>query len=452
VGSPQPSGLSPPSSSPPSSSQTSSGQPGSSTPSSNAISIGVATCATQIEGADDRSEWRGSERKNLLPPSGSGNDFATNYSEDLGALAELGFRAIRLSLDWSRLAPRAGEFNAGAVEHYRQILITAKNVGLDVWACLFHAAAPGWFADEGGFAEERARNRRWPAFVDESAQAFGDLVAGWIPIHDPVGYARHGYLLGRVPPFRTDRPTFDVVLGAMFIAHRDAWRVLRGGPPVATSFAAPPVYSAEPTVDARRARSAADRLLWQTWVRALRDGVIDIPAKGETVIADLAGACDLVGITYEHAVAVQGNGRLAPYPNGARLGTAGSAPWPEGLGIALHRVAEELPDRPNLIAAHGAAVEDESWREDLVRGAIEQVREALTDGIDVRGLLWWTGIDGYELRRGFTPHYGLIGRDRVPRAAAEVLGRAALEQPAALKGSSEELATGDVPAPRPDGG
>ena len=36
---------------------------------------------------------------------------------------------------------------------------------------------------------------------------------------------------------------------------------------------------------------------------------------------------------------------LLPYPSNARVGPLSDAPWPEGHGIVLHRLDEELPGR-----------------------------------------------------------------------------------------------------------
>ncbi|NEP28248.1 MAG: hypothetical protein F6K49_42185, partial [Moorea sp. SIO3I6] len=56
---------------------------------------------------------------------------------------------------------------------------------------------PGWFGDDSGsFGDERAREYSWLRHVDRCAERFGDVVQGWTPIEDPIGWALRGYSLG----------------------------------------------------------------------------------------------------------------------------------------------------------------------------------------------------------------------------------------------------------------
>ena len=119
----------------------------------------------------------------------SGNDLATRWREDLALLAEAGITAVRFPFDWSRLQPRPGRFDDDWRELYGDALDLAASLGVEVWPCLFEGVQPAWFDDEGGFADDRAATRWWPAWVEAVADHFGDRVAGWVPLDDPVGHA-----------------------------------------------------------------------------------------------------------------------------------------------------------------------------------------------------------------------------------------------------------------------
>ena len=58
------------------------------------------------------------------------NGFFTRCADDLDAIAELGVRAVRLSLDWARLQPRPRELDGEWVEWYGSLLTTARDLGL----------------------------------------------------------------------------------------------------------------------------------------------------------------------------------------------------------------------------------------------------------------------------------------------------------------------------------
>jgi beta-glucosidase len=60
-----------------------------------------------------------------------------------------------------------------------------------------------------------------------------------------------------------------------------------------------------------------------------------------------------------------------------------------------------------------------------MESSLTLAREAIDDGIDVRGLFWWTGVDNYEWTHGYEVQFGLFDRDRNPRPSADVARRAA---------------------------
>jgi beta-glucosidase len=381
---------------------------------------GTATSSTQVEGAAPGTDWLRWEQQGQAPRSGDGNGFATRSREDLSLLAGLGLTHVRLGIEWARVEPAPGRVDGSAVEHYRAVLQTASDLGLRVWAALQHVTLPGWFVDEGGFADDRARYL-WARHVDRTAELFGDLVAGWKPIVEPTAWATLGFLRGSHPPGRQDPGAFADALRGVWLAWRDAWRLLRGGPPVCTVWNLAPVYAADHTVTARRWAALADDVLWGVAVRAMRDGVLAVPGRAEEEVPDLQGSADLVGFSYESALGVDATGAFVPYPAGARVGPLGDAPWSEGLAITVRRLAEELPGRPLVVAAHGVGTTDDAWRAELLASSLDLLAACSHDGADVRGFFHRAGVDGYEWTHGFAVPFGILERDRTPKPSAQVL-------------------------------
>jgi Glycosyl hydrolase family 1 len=142
-----------------------------------------------------------------------GNGFLTRWADDLDALAELGVRAVRLSLDWARLQPRPKVLDGEWVEWYGSLLTTSLRLGLEPWLTLYDGSIPTWFDDEGGFGDAVAAGRWWPRWVERIADQFGDAAAGWVPLVVSVDNAR---------------PVW-----------RDTWTALRGGRRVVRPFTLP---------------------------------------------------------------------------------------------------------------------------------------------------------------------------------------------------------------------
>jgi beta-glucosidase len=379
---------------------------------------GTGASSTQAEGAAPAGDWYAMEQAGVVPRSGDGNGFGTRYAEDFALYAEHGLTHHRLSIEWARIEPSEGERDGAAIDHYRAVLEAAWAAGVRPWVCLHHFTMPGWFTEmgEGGFLDDRARSYYWARHVAFVAETFGDLVFGWKPINEPSAYS---FIYGARRGDAAKR--FDM-LGATLLAQRDAWRELRGGgKPVATIHNLSPVFAVADTVPASRALRSYEEGIWNVWMRADRDGVLELPGRVAREVPDLKEACDLVGFSYYSATGIGAEGRPVPYPVGERVGPMGYAPWSEGLGLVLHRLHDELPGRPLLVCEHGVGTDDDGWRRDILSGSLEEVERALGDGIDVRGFFHWTGVDNYEWDHGFDVQFGVFNRDREPRDSAALL-------------------------------
>ena len=393
---------------------------------------GTAASSTQTEGAAPRSDHRRWEDQGRVPPSRDGNGFATRYAEDLAQLAELGLTHHRLSLEWARLEPEEGRHDPAAVEHYREVLRAGVDAGLSMWACLHHFTLPGWFGDDlGGFLDERARSYHWARHVDWVGETFGDLVAGWKPINEPVAYAGAGWLLGALPPGRTDLGAFFEALEATHLANHEAWRLLRsGGAPVMTIMNLSPLFVGVRDADdprepeaARAVRDAFDDVYWGSWIRALRDGVLSVGGRPPIEVEGMAGSFDVIGFSYYFAHQVFHDATTGPYPPDLPRNDMGEAIWPEGLSLVLHRLADELPGRALCVAECGLGTDDDDARVQYLDECLRRTEAAVDDGIDVRGFFHWTAVDNYEWAHGFDVRFGLIDRDRTPKGSAELARR-----------------------------
>jgi beta-glucosidase len=372
---------------------------------------GVTISAISAGGATAGSDWKRWESSHRAPNSGQGNGFATRFADDAAVLAEHGVGAVRLGIDWTSVQPSSGRFDGESLERLREVVTAFAQHGIAVWPALHELALPGWFVDEGGFADDQARGRYWPRYVDTVAQHIGDLVGGWFPIVEPTAWAKAAYLDARHPPGRDDPEGFARTLRGLWLAWRDSWRELRGGPPVATAIDLAPVVATDGTIPARDEARRFDDLLWRVAIRALRDGELAVPGLTMMDVPDLRSSADIVGFTYHGGIGTTLDG-VGPYPADA------PQPWIEGLGVVLRRLAEELPDRSILVAGHGVAGTDDEFRAHLVRATADELRSARHDGVPLVGWFHTSAIDAVEGVVGLDRPSGLFDRDRNAKASA----------------------------------
>ncbi|MCU1356627.1 MAG: glycosyl hydrolase family 1, partial [Acidimicrobiales bacterium] len=360
------------------------------------FSWGAALPSVVAEGSAPRSDVGDWVREGRLPEAmGAGNGFASAYLDDLALLREHGFTDVRLTLDWTRLEPADGRHDGEAVEHLRHVLEAARVGGRRAWGCLVDGPLPGWFAhDERGFADEKSRRYYWDRHVEFVGETFGDLVHGWVPVHEPSRWARRGWLEGTRPPGAVDdAEAFAAALEAIHLASVSAaLRLRQDGQPVTSSEWFAPVFAArvDPgapiTAEAQAMASVVDETLRRCWLRMVQEETLVVPGRPPVAVPGARGAFDRFGFSYRHAVAVRGDGALLPYPQTLPTGATGQVDWAEGLGIVLHQLAEVAPDRPLMVTGVGMETADEGRREENLRDLLAIAADAVAGGIDLRGL------------------------------------------------------------------
>ncbi|MBX3285062.1 MAG: family 1 glycosylhydrolase [Actinobacteria bacterium] len=364
--------------------------------------FGSGASGSALEGtapAADLARWE-HEGRVAADPDGSG--FASSYRDDLAARAELGLADLRLTLEWARLEPVEGRRDVEAVEHLRLVLEAAREAGLRVWGCLHDGTLPGWFAhDEHGYADARSRGYFWARHVERVAETFGDLVHGWVPVYEPSRWALRGWIQGSRPPGRVDDAEgFAAELeGAHLASVEAALRLGEDGHPVASAQWMLPLFPAraEPgspaAAEAEAMVSVLDATMWGCWRRMLLEGTLQVPGRPPVAVPDARRAFDVIGITYRHAAAVQGDGVLLPYPQTLAPAADGQVPWVDGLERALAHAADVFGDRPLLVAGLGLPRADPDVVAAYARDARSIAADAAGGGVDLRGLWWNAPID-----------------------------------------------------------
>jgi hypothetical protein len=269
-----------------------------------------------------------------------------------------------LTVPWALAQPKPATLDGGVVEMVRSTAHTVRAGGGRLWLCLLAPEVPHWFDNEGGFTDEATARHWWPRWVETIADAVGDEVDGWVPFEAPFALAN------RLVP--DDPRRHGTLVDTLIVAWRDAWRLLRGPVPVATSLDVRPVVIPRDDVVAAEWARREDHLRWHTWLRSLRDGTITIPGRADRELADLAGSCDQLG------VAVSGGTSLDLEP-------------------LLHRVADQGPDRP-LAVTFRPTGNDRDERAEAVDVAVRRVR-SLAGSLPVERLTF-TDLDAASLALG----------------------------------------------------
>ncbi len=386
---------------------------------------GAGSSSVSAEGVAAAADWSVWERDRQAPRSRDGAGFATEFRDDLAQMSRLGLNSLRLTVEWARVEPAPGRPDSDALDRYIDIAEAARHRGIDLWITLHHTSLPGWYLDdEGGHADSTARQQFWVRHVDRMAEVFADTATVWCPIEDPIGWAVRGYGLGTRPPGRRNRQAMAEAAEGALLALHDACRLLgSGAQPVMATFGVPTIHPSPIERDnSEAAMSTArswDTLLWDTWIRMLRDGVVEVPGRSPVAAPHFERGPTFVGLSHDHPVGVTETGRFAPWPTTARRSQAGFAPEPAELGEAIARALDSVVDRQVVVAAHGVATDDDDWRDTLLEASMAIVNDARSAGL--AGYFHDSFVDGYEWALGFRAQRGLLDRDREVKPSAQRL-------------------------------
>lgn len=325
--------------------------------------------------------------------SGKGVEHYERYQLDFDILKALNMNSFRFGIEWSRIEPEEGKWDAREVEHYRTYILELRRRKIRPVLNIWHWTMPVWFTNKGGLTKG-SNLKYWQRFVEKIAKEYGDLVDYVITINEPNVYATHSYIIGIWPPMLKKPLQGAYVYWNLVRAHRQAYRILKGHRHdmqigIAAQLA---------NIQAKRPRNLVDvtftqimRYLWNWWfLRRIR--------KHQ----------DFIGINYYFTDYYRTYKRENPK---LPLSDVGWYMEPEGLYPLMLRTWAHFK-KPILISENGLADRNDAQRQWWLEQTVVAMERALSEGVDVAGYFHWSLLDNFEWAYGWWPEFGLVHVDR----------------------------------------
>jgi beta-glucosidase len=399
---------------------------------------GSATSSHQVEGGNVGNDWWQWETIPGHIRDGTRSGDAAGWwrgmaERDLSLAASLGQNAHRFSLEWSRIEPSPGRYDASALDRYAEIFAHAASVGLARMVTLHHFTLPRWAADAGGWLN-RALPERFGRFAEHVAERLGDRVDLWATINEPSVLAVMAYGGTRWPPGRGALGDAFRAQAVLLDAHARAAAALRARTPAIPVG----IVLNMPRIEPARPHHPLDRAIaWiQDWVfsgavlRALDTGRLVPPlTKLGRRVDGLARSFDWLGLNYYGRLATRFDPRDRNLARHVQQPTVRSEwidwgePCARGMRDQLLRLAHF--GVPLYVTENGVYDNDDNVRPGFLVDHVRAVSDAIAAGADVRGYFHWSLVDNFEWTEGWSTRFGLIEVDpasgrRNPRASAEV--------------------------------
>ena len=429
---------------------------------------GAATASYQIEGAV-REDGRGpsvwdtfSHRPGAVAGGDTGDvadDHYHRYREDVALLADLGVTHYRFSLAWPRLQPTGqGPLNPAGLDFYQRLVDELLARDIAPWVTLYHWDLPQPLEDAGGWPVRDTAER----FADSAAAVHDrlkDRIRTWTTLNEPWCSAFLGYAAGKHAPGRTEPAAALAAAHHLLLGHGLAVRRMRAQDPGSSLGITlnlqpvdPATGSAEDADAARRVDAVTNRVFLDPIFRAayphdLRADVAAVSDLGFVEDGDertIAAPIDVLGVNYYRRTVV--SAAPGPQPNPAWVGSehvgeveqglpATAMGWeidPSGLYDVLRRITADYGPVPIYVTENGAAFADapgpdgevaDPDRVEFLDRHFRAARQAIDDGVDLRGYFVWSLLDNFEWAFGYSKRFGLVYVDyatqrRIPKSSA----------------------------------
>ncbi|CAE7229045.1 BGL1A [Symbiodinium natans] len=438
---------------------------------------GAATAAYQIEGAADKegrspSIW---DTFCSIPGKVHNGDSGAHacehyyrYADDVKLMKDLGLKAYRFSISWSRLLPAGtGKPNHRAVDFYQSLLSELCSSGITPVVTLYHWDLPQCLEDKysGWLSREVIDDFEYYASV--CFDCFGSEVKHWITLNEPWCACALGYGSGEHAPGRSQDPGKEPYLAAhhMLLAHaravkcyRDQYQNTQGGNIGITlnmDWKEPLGDNAADQAAQRRALDwqlgwFADPIYKGAYPATMRERCGDrLPEFSDNEVELLKGSSDFFGLNhYSTDFVSPGEDGPPATPNffaDQDVKNISDPRWqrtdmgwdivPWGFEKLLCWIQKEYaPAGGILVTENGCAIREnteaealqDSTRVEYLQGYLAQLHKAMANGAAIKGYLVWSLLDNFEWSFGYAKRFGIVRVDfvtqqRTPKASAHLI-------------------------------
>jgi beta-glucosidase len=363
---------------------------------------GAALSSYQTEGENFNTDWYVWEKKKKLEPAARASNHYHLFRSDFELAKELNFNCLRISLEWARICPRDHIYLEKELLHYKEVIDTLISLKLNPIVTLHHFTNPRWFVSRGGWLSSKNIDI-FLYYLRKIAENFKESVEYWLIFNEPLVYVYNSFVLGIWPPGHRSLLDAKKVLNNIMSAYRTGYQEIKNiygdssiRPKVSFSKHMR-IFSACPDFNIGLNSFSAflrDRFFNFKFIETLRHKhLLDFIAINY-YCKEYVKFKGIAGIACAHSFHKEKKNYLNWYI------------YPKGLYELLMRAKRY--DLPVIVMENGTAESQSSSYEDYLLAHLQSVGNAISDGVDVRGYLWWSLIDNFEWHEGFSPRFGLV--------------------------------------------
>lgn len=392
------------------------------------------------------------DRSKYTYPNHEGIDFYHRYKEDIALFAEMGFKAFRLSIAWSRIFPRGDETEANedGLDFYERVFDELHKHGIEPVVTISHYEMPLHLVKEYGGWRNREVVGFFERYVNVIFNRFKNKVKYWMTFNEinsafempimSMGFAIHR----EEDRYQARFQAFHHQFVASSMAVKACHEIIPGSK-IGCMLLFAPVYAFDCSPENQLYALEEERLFnyfcgdvqvrgeYPSFIRHyfekhcirldIREGDLDLIAKYPV---------DYIGFSYymsrtEKKDKTEGDKVQGNILSGVKNPFLEASDWgweidPVGLRISLNKMYERYRV-PLFVVENGLGARDkveedgsirDDYRIDYLRKHIIAMREAIReDGVELMGYTSWGCIDLVSASTGeMSKRYGFIYVDK----------------------------------------
>lgn len=382
-------------------------------------------------------------------------DFYHNYKNDIKLMGEMGLKAYRMSIAWTRIYPDGNEPqpNEAGLAFYDNVFQELKKYGIEPIVTISHYESPWYLAEQGGWTNRKMIDN-YLKYCETLFIRYEDLVKYWITFNEinctliNFGIRTAVGLNASIQSEINNDQTRYQALHHQFLASAQAVRMaheinpdFKVGCMIASMIGYPLTSRPEDVFATLQYEQMKNMFCSDVMVRGyypsyskshLKKINVEIEMEPEDEEILKSGCVDFYSCSYYQTLCVSGHGE------GDALGADKAAgnlisgfgvknpyliesEWGWQIdGVGLRYLLNTVYDRyqiPIMIVENGLGAKDElkdglvedSYRIDYLKEHVNALIEAVNDGVDVIGYMPWSAIDLVGLSTGsIEKRYGFI--------------------------------------------
>jgi len=436
---------------------------------------GTATSSYQIEGASDLDGKGPSIWDAFCSIPGKINNNETGdvacdhyhkFKEDIKLMKNMGVKAYRFSIAWSRIMPTGkGAVNEKGIQFYSELIDELLKADIVPWVTLYHWDLPLALQLENDGWLNKDITEYFKEYADVCFDKFGDRVKNWITLNEPWVVSILGYGQGVFAPGRVSNSEPYLAAHNLIIAHaksvklyREKYAHQKGEIGISNNC-----DWREPLTDSKEDKEAAERALefFIAWFadpiykgdypKVMKERLKErLPSFSEEEKELIKGSSDFFGLNHyttmyaansdgiTKEVAVNGNGGISEDQDvdlsvnkDWKVTLMGWAVVPWGCKKLLKWIDKRY-NQPNIyITENGCAYPDklidgeidDQERLEFYQEYLKACQEAIAEGVNLKGYFAWSFMDNFEWALGYEQRFGLHYVDfetleRIPKKSA----------------------------------